>query len=174
LRIINSERLKEDALIKSIFAERNGSAGARTIAQISTHRGHALSRYRASRLMKDCHLRSCQQPKHNYKRAKKEHVAIPNHLNREFNVTKPSEVWCGDVTYILTGKRWTYLAIVMDLFSRKPVGWPLSLSPNSQLTVDSLKMAFESRGKPKGVMFYSDQGSHYTSRQFRQYLWASK
>jgi len=55
------------------------------------------------------------------------------------------------VTYIGTGKRWTYLAIVMDLFSRKP-GWSLSLSPNSQLAADALKMAFESRGKPKGAL----------------------
>ena len=171
LRMINPKRLKEHALIKSIFTESNSSAGARTIAQIATDRGHPLSRYRASRLMKACHLRSCQQPKHNYKRAAKEHVAIPNYLNREFNVTKPNEVWCGDVTYIWTGKRWAYLAIVMDLFSRKPIGWSLSLSPNSQLTADALKMAFESRGKPKGVMFHSDQGCHYTSRLFRQHLW---
>jgi putative transposase len=59
----------------------------------------------------------------------------------------------------------------MDLFSRKPIGWALSFSPNSQLTGDALKMAFESRGKPKGVMFHSDQGCHYSSQQFRQYLW---
>jgi putative transposase len=171
LREIKPERLKEHALIKSIFRESNGSAGARTIAQIATDRKHPLSRYRAGRLMKVCKLNSCQQPKHAYKRATQEHVAIPNHLSREFNVAQPNKVWCGDVTYIWTGKRWAYLAIVMDLFSRKPVGWALSLSPNSQLTADALKMAFEFRGKPKNLMFHSDQGSHYTSRQFRQYLW---
>jgi putative transposase len=171
LREIKPERLKEYALVKSIFRESNGSAGARTIAQISTHRQHPLSRYRAGRLMKACGFHSCQQPKHAYKRATYEHVAIPNHLKRQFNVTQPNQVWCGDVTYIWTGKRWSYLAIVMDLFSRKPIGWALSFSPNSQLTGDALKMAFESRGKPKGVMFHSDQGCHYTSQQFRQYLW---
>jgi len=171
LHEIKPAKLKEQALVKSIFRESNGSAGARTIAQIATNRQHPLSRYRAGRLMKTCHLYSCQQPKHAYKRATQAHVAIPNHLERQFDVTQPNKIWCGDVTYIWTGKRWAYLAIVMDLFSRKPIGWALSLSPNSQLTADALKMAFESRGRPNDLMFHSDQGCHYTSRQFRQYLW---
>ena len=162
---------KEQALVKSIFNESNGSAGARTLARIATDREHPLSRYRAGRLMKACELTSCQQPKHAYKRAKQAHIDIPNHLNRQFDVTQPNQVWCGDVTYIWTGKRWSYLAIVMDLFSRKPIGWALSLSPDSQLTGNALSMAFEARGRPKGVMFHSDQGCHYTSREFRQYLW---
>ncbi len=171
LNTIDPGKVKELALIKSIFNESNGSAGARTIAQIATDRNHPLSRYRASRLMKAAKLHSCQLPKHAYKKAKQEHVAIKNHLKREFNAAEPNQVWCGDVTYIWTGKRWSYLAIVMDLFSRKPIGWALSFSPNSQLTGDALKMAFEIRGQPKDVMFHSDQGCHYTSRQFRQYLW---
>ena len=81
------------------------------------------------------------------------------------------QVWCGDVTYIWTGKRWAYLAVVLDLFARKPVGWAMSFSPDSRLTMKSLEMAWETRGKPGGVMFHSDQGSHYTRRQFRQLLW---
>jgi len=86
-------------------------------------------------------------------------------------VAAPDQVWCGDVTYIWTGKRWAYLTIVMDLFARKPIGWAMSFSPDSQLTGDALSMAFEARGKPKNVMFHSDQGCHYTSRKFRQLLW---
>ncbi len=57
-----------------------------------------------------------------------------------------------------------YLAVVIDLFAKKPIGWAMSVSPDSKLTGKALAMAFESRGKPKGVMFHSDQGSHYTSR----------
>jgi putative transposase len=75
------------------------------------------------------------------------------------------------VTYIWAGNRWAYLAMVMDLFARKPIGWALSFSPNSQLTAEALTMAFEARGRPKDVMFHSDQGCHYTSRFFRQVLW---
>jgi len=170
-KAIKPKRLNEMALVTSIFRESNGSAGARTIAGIATDRGTGLSRYRAGRLMKQCQLVSCQQPKHAYKKAKQEHIEIPNHLDRQFDVTAPNQVWCGDVTYIWTGKRWGYLAMVMDLFARKPIGWALSLSPNSQLTSDALNMAIESRGRPKNVMFHSDQGCHYTSRKFRQTLW---
>ena len=125
----------------------------------------------AGRLMKELGLVSCQQPTHRYKRGGHEHVAIPNHLERQFAVTEPNQVWCGDVTYIWTGKRWAYLAVVLDLFARKPVGWAMSFSPDSRLTMKALEMAWETRGKPAGVMFHSDQGSHYTSRQFRQLLW---
>jgi putative transposase len=164
-------RLKEVAMVKSIFSESNGSAGARTISGIATKRGMTLSRYRSGRLMKQCQLVSCQQPKHAYKKAKQEHVEIPNHLNRQFDVASPNQVWCGDVTYIWTGRRWAYLAIVMDLFARKPIGWAMSHSPDSQLTGDALSMAFESRGRPENVMFHSDQGCHYTSKKFRQLLW---
>jgi putative transposase len=86
-------------------------------------------------------------------------------------VSRPDEVWCGDVTYIWAGNRWAYLAIVMDLFTCKPIGWAISYSPNSQLTSNALSMAFESRGRPDNVMFHSDQGMHYTSLKFRQNLW---
>ncbi len=167
---IHPERLKEIAVIKSIYHESKGSAGARTIASIAIERGTALSRYRARGLMKRCQLVSCQQAKHAYKKTKQEHLAIPNHLNREFDVATPNQVWCGDVTYIWVGKRWAYLAIVMDLFSRKPIGWAMSFSPDSQLTKDALAMAFESRGRPKEVMFHSDQGCHYTSQPFQQFV----
>ena len=152
----------------------HGSAGARSIATMATQRGYQMGRWLAGRLMKELGLVSCQQPTHRYKRGGHEHVAIPNHLERQFAVTEPNQVWCGDVTYIWTGKRWAYLAVVLDLFARKPVGWAMSFSPDSRLTMKALEMAWETRGKPVGVMFHSDQGSHYTSRQFRQLLWRDR
>ncbi|HDG1665699.1 TPA: IS3 family transposase [Kluyvera ascorbata] len=147
------------------------SAGARSIAIMATLRGFRMGRWLAGRLMKELGLVSCQQPTHRYKRGGHEHIVIPNRLERQFAVTEPNQVWCGDVTYIWTGKRWAYLAVVLDLFARKPVGWAMSFSPDSKLTIRALEMAWEARGKPAGVMFHSDQGSHYTSRQFRQLLW---
>ena len=99
------------------------------------------------------------------------HLSIPNHLDRQFDVSRPNEVWCADVTYIWARNRWAYLAIVMDLFARKPISWALSYSPNSQLKSDALTMAFEPRGRPDNVMFHSDQGIPYTSLKFRQILW---
>lgn len=168
---LSVEEAKLFAQVRTAYNESNGSAGARTIATIVSTRGTELSRYRAAHIMRKLGLVSCQIPGHKYKKAKQEHVAIPNTLSREFNVTKPNQVWCGDVTYIWAGNRWSYLAVVMDLYARKPIGWALSLSPDTSLTGKALTMAVETRGSPKGVMFHSDQGCHYTSRQYRQLLW---
>ncbi len=89
---------------------------------------------------------------------------------RSLTTFGPNQVWCGDVTYIWTGKL-RPSPVVPDLFARKPVGWAMSFSPDSRLTMKALEMAWEPRGKPGGVMFHSAQGCHYTSRQFRQLLW---
>lgn len=157
--------------VRTVYTQSNGSAGARSIAKMVTTRGSPLSRYRASRLMKQLELVSCQLPKHSYKKADQEHLVISNKLDRQFETNRPNQVWCGDVTYIWIGSRWAYLAVVLDLFARRPIGWALSLSPDSELTKRALTMAFEARGKPKDVLFHSDQGCHYTSRSYRQLLW---
>lgn len=157
--------------IKEAHQLSNGSAGARTIASMVTTEGLPLSRYRAARRMKLLGLVSSQQPQHRYRQAEQPHASIPNRLDRQFEVDAPNKVWAGDITYVWTGKRWAYLAMVMDLFARKPVGWALSLTPDSTLTKKALTMAYESRDEPKGVMFHSDQGCQYTSLAFRQQLW---
>lgn len=167
----NVELIKLKSLVKEAHIASNGSAGARSIAGMLTAQGVPMTRYRASKLMKSMNLASCQMVKHKYKRAPQEHVEIPNHLDRQFAVTAPNQVWVGDVTYVWAGNRWMYLAVVIDLFARKPIGWAMSLSPDSKLTGKALTMAFESRGKPEDVMFHSDQGTHYTSRYYRQLLW---
>ncbi len=172
----SAEQLVLQEKVREAHELSGGSAGARTISDIITQdeTDITLSRYRASKLMKSLGLVSCQLPQHAYKKAAKEHIAIPNLLARQFDVAAPNQVWCGDVTYVWTGSRWSYLAVVIDLFARKPIGWAMSNSPDSELTVKALTMAYELRGCPKGVMFHSDQGSHYTSRKFRQRLWRYK
>ncbi len=75
--------------------------------------------------MKKLSLNSCQIRKHTYKRGGNERVDIPNHLQRQFLVEKPNTFWCGDVTYVWAGNRWAYLAVVMDLYSRKIIGWAM-------------------------------------------------
>ncbi len=170
-RRINVKQLKLDVQVRRVHRLSNGSAGARSIAQMVTIEGIDLSRYRASKAMKRLGLKSTQVPAHRYKSRSQPHSHIPNLLNREFEPDAPNQVWCGDVTYIWTGKRWAYLAVVIDLYARKPVGWAMSYSPNSELTAAALTMAFESRQRPTGVMFHSDQGSHYTGLKFRRYVW---
>jgi len=158
-------------MVKSAHTLSNGSAGARSIALIVSGQGTPLSRYRATGFMKRLGLVSTQLPTHRYKKASQPHTDIPNTLDREFSPTQPNQVWCGDVTYIWTGRRWSYLAVVLDLYARKLIGWALSNSPNSDLTANALTMAYESRKHPEGVLFHSDQGSHYTSVKFRQQVW---
>lgn len=168
---IISEDLHADAEVRAAYALSGGSAGSRTIATLVTSGGYNLSRYRASKSMKRQGLVSCQPPKHNYKVASKVNHTIANHLNREFSPISPNQVWCGDVTYLWVGDRWRYLATVLDLYGRKIVGFALSDSPGSELTTLALSNAFVARGKPKEVMFHSDQGCHYTSLSFRQLIW---
>ncbi|KKL20709.1 hypothetical protein LCGC14_2452780, partial [marine sediment metagenome] len=126
----------------------------------ATNNDFELSRYRAAKLMVKLKLESCQVPQHSYKRGGNEHLEIPNLLDRQFDVVEPDTVWCGDVTYIWVGNRWAYLAVVIDLFARKVVCWAMSLSPDTNLTLKALELAYEGRGKPTGLMFHSDQGSH--------------
>lgn len=157
--------------VKEAWHASGGSAGARTIAIMVTNQGVKMGRWLAGKLMKELDITSCQRPAHRYQRGSHERLDIPNALERQFAVTEPNQVWCGDVTYIWTGQRWSYLAVVLDLFARKPVGWALSSSPDTDLTVKALQMAWELRGHPKGILFHSDQGSHYRSHQYRQALW---
>ena len=173
-KTLSPEEIQLQERIKVNHQISNGSAGARTIAKMVTTEGIPLSRYRAARRMKVLGLVSCQQPKHRYKKAEQLHLEIPNLLERKFDVKIPNQVWAGDITFIWTGQRWAYLAMVIDLYARKPVGWAMSLSPDSELTKKALKIAYESRGEPKGVMFHSDQGCQYTSLAFRQQLWRSQ
>lgn len=93
--------------------------------------------------MKDLNLTRCQQPSHRYKKASKEHVEIPNYLERQFAATKSNQFWYGDVTYIWTGKRWAYLAVVLYLFSRTPVGWAMSFFLDSALTAKARSMVWK-------------------------------
>jgi len=168
---VNFNNIKLQSEVKIAHKESGGSAGARTISGIVSARGMGLSRYRATKLMKKLNLVSCQVKAHRYKKATNEHLGIPNLLERQFAVTEPNQVWCGDVTYVWVGNRWLYLAVVLDLFARKVIGWAVSKSPDSTLTGNALSMAFTVRKQPKGVMFHSDQGCHYTSKKFRQLLW---
>ncbi|MBQ4848498.1 DDE-type integrase/transposase/recombinase, partial [Pseudoalteromonas sp. MMG005] len=108
---------------------------------------------------------------HAYKVTVNERPDIPNQLNREFDVHSQNQVWCGDITYIWTGQKWSYLAVVIDLYARRTIGWAMSEKPDTALTIKALDRSYEQRGKPRGVMFHSDQGCQYSSTKFRQRLW---
>lgn len=132
--------------------------------------GWSVGRWLAARLMEEAGLRSAQCRRHHYRQALQDSLVAPNTLARSFDVDGPNQVWCGDVTYLWTGSHWIYLAVVLDLYARRIVGWALSHLADAQLTVRALRVAYESRGRPRQLLFHSDQGSQYTSREFRQAL----
>lgn len=109
--VICPERVKLHSRVREAFELSKGSAGARTISTMLTNTGTPLSRYRAGNVMKKLKLVSSQPSAPKYKKANNEHLAVPNTLNRQFDVSKPNEVWRGDVTYIWAGNRWLYLAV---------------------------------------------------------------
>ena len=156
--------------IQHAFESSNASAGSRTLATMVSADGLPLSRYRARKLMQKLHLKSRQPPKIFRKKQGKQHCDVDNHLDRQFNVIAPNRVWCTDVTYLWTAEGWCYCAVVLDLFSRRPVGWEVSMSPDTSLTQSALEMAFYSRGRPHNLMVHTDQGSHFTSKNYRQRL----
>ncbi|MCE2596733.1 IS3 family transposase [Motilimonas cestriensis] len=168
---LDPKRLKLISELKRWFGKSCGSAGQRTLQVLLADSGFKASRWLIRKLMKEKGLVSRQIPSHRYAKAEKEHLGIPNLLDRNFKPDAPNRVWTGDVTYVWTGSKWLYLAVVIDLFARRVVGWATSKSPDSELTKKALRMAYESRGKPKGLMFHSDQGCHYTSKTYRQLLW---
>jgi transposase InsO family protein len=96
-------------------------------------------------------------------------TAASDHVGRDFNPTEPDVTWCGDITYLRTGEGWLFLATVIDLFSRRVIGWSVAAHMRTELVSDALKMAVATRGgQVDGVVFHSDRGSQYTSAEFAE------
>lgn len=93
-----------------------------------------------------------------------------NHLKQRFNPDKPNLVWVSDITYIRVSGKFCYVCVIIDLFSRKVIAYKTSAKINTKLTLDTFNTAYSKRGFPKGVMFHSDRGCQYTSKDFRMAL----
>jgi putative transposase len=96
----------------------------------------------------------------------------PNHLDRQFAVAVPNRIWAGDITFIATRRGWLYLAVLLDLYSRRVVGWAMSDRPDGQLVLDALAMAVAHRRPSPGLIHHTDQGIQYASRLYRDRLCA--
>jgi putative transposase len=102
--------------------------------------------------------------------ARPEHSIAPNLLDRQFEATAPNQRWVADFTYIWTEEGWLYFAVVLDLFSRRIVGWSMNQGMTAELVTDALVMAIWRRGRPQELLHHSDQGSQYTSEEFQRLL----
>jgi len=170
-RSVDARRVALRSRVNELFSQSRGSAGSRSILGMLREDGVTIGRFRVRRLMRELGLVSKQPGSHAYKQATTERPDIPNRLNREFAVQRPNQVWCGDITYVWAQGRWHYLAAVLDLYTRRTIGWAFSTKPDAELVIKALDMAYEQRGQPQQVLFHSDQGSQYASRLFRQRLW---
>lgn len=171
IKRIDVERIRLRVKATEIFNKSRQSAGSRTILSKMLEDDENIGRFKVRSLMKEAGLVSKQPKPPAYKTAHVERPDIPNHLDRQFDVKQPNQVWCGDITYVWSQGRWVYLAVVLDLYVRRVVGWSLSDKPDAELVVAALDMAYQLRGEPKDVLFHSDQGSQYASKLFRQRLW---
>ncbi|CAI8883505.1 transposase [Pseudomonas jessenii] len=165
------ERVRLRSRVNELFTQSRSAAGSRSIVSMMQEDGEQIGRFKVRGLMRELGLISKQPGSHSYKKATVERPDIQNILKQKFDVPAPNQVWRGDITYIWAQGKWHYLAVVMDLFARRVVGWALSNKPDSDLVIKALDMAYEQRGKPQGLLFHSDQGSQYGSRHFRQRLW---
>ena len=97
-------------------------------------------------------------------------AVAPNVLDRSFEASQPNRKWIADFTYVWTAEGWLYVAAVIDLFSRRVVGWSMNAAMTAQLVTDALLMAIWRRGKPDALLHHSDRGSQYTSEQFQRLM----
>ena len=169
LRQNQDERLTK-LIIKS-FYESDRNYGTERIQRDLRDWGENVSRRRIGRLMKKAGLVCKTIKKFKATTNSKHNESIsPNLLNRKFKVDEPNQVWVGDITYIWTDMGWLYLATVIDLFSRKVVGWSMSDRMKTALVNDAMQMAIWQRKPPKGLIWHTDRGSQYASKEHRALL----
>jgi len=136
-----------------------------------TDHGTRCGRYRAKTVMAMAGVTAKQKRKFKVTTDSKHNLPVaPNLLNRNFSTLAPNEAWVGDITYIWTCEGWLYLAVVLDLFSRKVVGWATSNRIKKDLVIEAITMATGRREVSPGLIFHSDRGSQYCSHKFQKVL----
>ncbi|WP_442755618.1 IS3 family transposase [Methylocystis sp. JAN1] len=169
-----SERARLDAeltqKIRASFVASDRAYGARRVWRDVLAEGVSCGLHKIERLMRENALRARPRrrglPKDDGQRA----AVAPNALDRQFTAERPNQKWIADFTYIWTAEGWLHVAAVIDLFSRRVVGWSMKAGMTAQLVADALLMAIWRRGRPDALLHHSDQGSQYTSEQFQKLL----
>jgi putative transposase len=155
-----------DAQVRDEFERRKGRAGA---PRLSRHLGRGRRQVAESLRRQGLRAKAAKK----YKATTNSNHALPvaeNRLQQDFTAQRPNQVWTGDITYIGTDEGWLYLAVVLDLYSRKVVGWSMADRMTAALVCDALRMALFRRRRPRGVTMHTDRGSQYCSREHRSLL----
>jgi len=156
--------------VRNSFMGSDRTYGARRIWHDVLEYGHRCGLHRIERLMRAQALRARPRRRGLPKDSGERSAIADNVLDRQFQADGPNQKWVADFTYIWTAEGWLYVAVVLDLFSRRVVGWSMQASMTSQLVADALMMAVWRRGRPQELIHHSDQGSQYTSEHFRKLL----
>jgi putative transposase len=161
--------------VRAIAAETRHSYGSRRMAKQLQDDGFAVGRYQARRLMRQAKV-TVQRPKQRHPvttDSRHGYTVAPNLLARQFAVEKPDQVWVGDITYVWTAEGWLYLGVLLDLYSRKVVGWAMSQRVDAALVQEALQMALGRRQPAAGLIHHSDRGSQYACGAYQTLLAAS-
>ena len=165
---IRREELK--LKVVELHSESREAMGSRMISKGLKSQKITAGRGLVRALMREANIVSKQRQPHPFRSKGVEAFVAPNRLKSNFKPTAIDQVWCGDVTSLMVGKRWIHLAIVIDLYARRVIGWAFSLVNDANLVSKALRMATAVRTRPPGLMFHSDQGCQYTSRKFQEEL----
>jgi putative transposase len=170
-----SPRQREDlvllAHIRSAFARSHGTYGSPRLTRELQDEGLEVGRRRTARLMRENGLKARQ--KRRFKRTTDSHHALPvapNLLEQDFSAEGPNQKWAADISYVWTSEGWLYLAVVLDLFARRVVGWAVSDRLHQELALEALRKALAVRRPDKGLIHHSDRGSQYCSTAYQEKL----
>jgi transposase InsO family protein len=169
--LISADDLRLYRKAKELFKASRESLGSRELSKKLKSEGFNVGRERTRTIMKKLKLIVRQRVAYKVTTKHKRGDAVAmNLLNQNFNPVAVNEVWAGDITYLKTAEGWMYLAIVMDLYSRRIVGWHIDKRMTTDLISKALMKAINLRQTKKGLVFHSDRGSQYTSQRFRNLL----
>lgn len=157
--------------LRSAFAQSGDSYGSRRLRVELAHKHIAIGRHRIRKLMKINNLRPVWKRKFVHTTDSGHQLPVaPNVLQRQFTPAAANQAWAADITFIATRRGWVYLAAVMDLYSRKIIGWAMAAHMPAQLVCTALHMAISQRGTRPGLIMHSDRGSQYASQAHRDLL----
>jgi len=170
-----SSRTQQDRelmrVIRQVYTESDGTYGSRKVRQELLASGFGCGRRKVAKLMRSAGLKGCPTKRYRVRsRGPAGGSVAENLLQQDFNAPKINARWASDITYIYTSQGWVYLAVVMDLFSRRIVGWSLSRRINRHLALDALHMALAHRHPDGGLIHHSDRGAQYLSDDYQAVL----
>ena len=175
----NSVRARQEALMQERIAQihraSRGTYGSPRVAAVLRKEGHSIGRHRVARLMRETGLQGRQRRRYRVRTTDSNHdqPVAPNRLKVADRPTRIDEVWVSDITYVPTQEGWLYLAGVLDLYSRRLIGWAMGSGLETALPLAALLMALRHRRPPAGVVHHSDRGCQYASSVYRSALAAN-